>query len=650
MNDQINKKNTDTNSKTDTDKKEKKTKKKGPIRIEAIVPSAIIVGLLVLYFLFLFDWHLKKTIEIAGGFVNGGEVNIENLDTSFTKGTFLMENIEVTNVKEPSKNIIQIGKVHFKFLLDALLRAKFVIETSGINDIQIQSPRKEPGKLYEVTLASTMDLVGGKAYGEAKKEFSGVSLQNAGKILEGFDPSKKLKDLGKLKSLEHIETLEKALGGKEKEWNDTLGSFPADKELSDLQNRIKSIKVGGNNPSEIKNQLSTATGTVNEAKSKIETVNAKAGQLIDDQKKFANQIALIDDMVKKDTRALEDQLDLPRLDSADIAKQLFGNALVDKVAEIEKYKAMARKYMPPDDGKKKVKEEKKDTKPARGAGKTYHWGRQNSYPAFWLKLAEINSKASNSQYSGDIEGKITDVCSNPPELGKPTIATLKGSFPTQKIFDVSLNATLDHTKIPSNDHFKATVGKFPVPKQSFSDSESLKLGFDNASGKTTMDVLLSGENLLVKLHNEFRNPKYVIEAKSKIIESTLNNTVKNLPILTLTAQAKGTWAHISWSITSNLTDALAKGLKGLLQAKLSEARDKLKKMIEDKIGGKKKALTDKFTNTKDKITSQVNSKKEQALASKKLADSKVEEIKKQATKAAAPAKKAVDQLKKKLKF
>ena len=40
-------------------------KRKGPIRFEAIVPIAIIVGLVAAYFVLFFDMHLRMGIEYA---------------------------------------------------------------------------------------------------------------------------------------------------------------------------------------------------------------------------------------------------------------------------------------------------------------------------------------------------------------------------------------------------------------------------------------------------------------------------------------------------------------------------------------------------------------------------------------------------------
>ncbi len=125
---------------------EPKVKKpKGPIRFEAIIPITIIWVVSLIYFTYFFDHHLKKAIEWAATQANGAEVNVNVVKTSFIKGEFLMEKIEVTNSEMPKFNLVEVGRVHFKYLWDALLRMKFVVEDASIDVIQMGTKRAHEG-------------------------------------------------------------------------------------------------------------------------------------------------------------------------------------------------------------------------------------------------------------------------------------------------------------------------------------------------------------------------------------------------------------------------------------------------------------------------------------------------------------------------
>jgi uncharacterized protein (TIGR03545 family) len=122
-------------------------KKKGPIRFEAIIPVLLLSGLTFGYFSYYFDSHLKTLFEYVGTLANGAEVNVDSVKTSFIKGSFDLNRLQVTDKEIPAQNSLEIENIHFKYLWDALLRMKFVVDDASINNIQISKPRSKPGKV-----------------------------------------------------------------------------------------------------------------------------------------------------------------------------------------------------------------------------------------------------------------------------------------------------------------------------------------------------------------------------------------------------------------------------------------------------------------------------------------------------------------------
>ena len=139
---------TSTTEQPEVSKQKKAKKKKGPLRIEAIVPLGILLVLGMLYGHYLFDSNLKSTLEWTGTQIYGAEINIKRIKTSVFKASFLLEGLEVTDKESPELNLVKIGEIRFKFLWDALLRAKFVVEEAGVYSIQIASPRKATRKNF----------------------------------------------------------------------------------------------------------------------------------------------------------------------------------------------------------------------------------------------------------------------------------------------------------------------------------------------------------------------------------------------------------------------------------------------------------------------------------------------------------------------
>ena len=109
-----------------------KIKKQGPIRVEAIVPLAIVIGLMMLYFMLFFDMHLRRGLEYGATQANGAEVNIGTVATSLWNASVVVSNIEMTNPEMPDSNRLQIGAINFRMVWDALLRGKVVIDEGTI--------------------------------------------------------------------------------------------------------------------------------------------------------------------------------------------------------------------------------------------------------------------------------------------------------------------------------------------------------------------------------------------------------------------------------------------------------------------------------------------------------------------------------------
>lgn len=113
-------------------------------------------------------------------------MNVDGIRTSFIRGTFDLDRLQVTNTERPSHNALEIGNIHFGFLWDALLRAKFVVEESSINNIQLMSKRSSPGHVLPPAPAkpSKMEALQAQVINQVKNKYGGNVLGNVIALLE----------------------------------------------------------------------------------------------------------------------------------------------------------------------------------------------------------------------------------------------------------------------------------------------------------------------------------------------------------------------------------------------------------------------------------------------------------------------------------
>ncbi|MGE4132535.1 MAG: TIGR03545 family protein [Bdellovibrionales bacterium] len=630
----------------------KPKKAKGPIRLEAVVPAAIVFGLIGAYFTIFFDSHLRRGLEYVGTQVNGAEVNIGRLATSFLGARLEIDQIQVTDKNKPERNIVQVGQVRFQLLWDALLRAKVVVNEAQILNIQALNKRKKPGYVVPPTPPSQgptlIDKAQDQVLSETRKKYNQNFLGDIANILGGTDPKEQLKNIqGELKSDARVKQLEAELKDKKAKWEKRISELPQAQELKAYEGRIKALKFNANNPVEFANSVKEADKIIKEVDQKVKLVEQTSKDIKGETNSYTQAFKDLEKMVNEDLRDLQKRLKIPSVDGKEFSQQLFMKMVEQKLMGVRKYVAVAREYMPP----KKTAEEKQAKKDEqlvprrRGEGKNYRFPITTGYPLFWLQKAAISSELGQSEYSGNIKGEIRDITTSPQFIKKPALILVQGDFPNQGIAGLDAKITLDHTTDQAKESMVVSVGSFPVGESSLSDSPDVKLAIRDAKGASVMNATLVDQTITMDLKNQFGSINYDLEAKNKMVKEILDNVLKDIPTVTLNASIKGSFDDFDLHINSNLGEELAKGFQRQLQAKIEEAKAELKKMIDGKIGAEKDRLKAEMDKTIGGLTKQLDGKKAEVDGAVKQAKSAVEGEKGKNS----PAKKLEEEGKKLLK-
>lgn len=632
----------------------KKIKKKGPIRFEAVVPIAIIVATIAVYFTLFFDGHLRRGLEWVGTQANGAEVNIGSLKTRFTRAEVIIQQVEATDPQQPSQNRLGIGRIEFRMLWDALLRGKVVVEVASVNGIEVASPRKKPGYVLpppaERSGPSFFDEAKEKIMAQVKEQFQSTGLSSISGVLKGFDPTEGLKDLGELKSAARIQSLNDELPKKEKLWRETVQGLGDSKQVQALAQKVGQIQVGGD-PAAVPGKIAELSQVIQQSQQLIAQTQAKAEVLTRDVSEFSKSLTEIDSLIEKDRREIESRLKFPRLDSKGLSEALFGDLVLSRVAGAQRYIDMGRKYMPP------KKSERESERAAQGEiqvqphpraqGVSYEFGRPKGYPLFWLKKAEISSTGEYSAVGGDVKGVIQDVTSHPSLLGRPMIAKVEGDFPKKDVRNVLLQASLDHTKSVARDSLILSVGAYPLKDLWLNQEPDTELGITQAVGQSSIRGVLEGDQIELSVNQQIHQPSYHLKVGNDLLNSILQNVTHELKMIQLAAKVSGSWSALKLSLESNFGSALERGLQKQLQGKIQEARKKIDDLIEEKIGKPKRDLMSKFTSTQSQVQSQIDQKKKEAEGVIQQAQAKSDQVKNQADQM---KNRAIEELKKKLPF
>lgn len=570
-----------------TKKEEKKNKKKGPIRFEAIIPVLVLSTITFVYFTYYFDHHMKKLIEYVGTQANGAEVNVDSVRTSFIRGSFDLDRLQVTDKELPARNLLEIGNMHFGYLWDALLRMKFVVDDASINNIQLYKPRKSPGKVLppEPAKPSKLNELQNEVMAQVKNKYGANMLGDVLAILEGGDYKDQIQKIREtLKSETRVNAMIADVQAKKTFWDGKV------KELSDTS-KLKQIEQEVQTISKQKDFLKQAQG-VQKLNDLLKDVNNQYKEIHKSTKQLQTEVTAITNypkelqaLVNEDIASLKNRFSVPQMDFKDMAMHLFAGEFAEYIAKARKYQALAKQYLP-----EKKKEEDVVVPRKRSEGKNYQFPITTGYPLFWLKRAAISSQGTADSYSGKVSGEITNVTTAPKQIQKPIVLDMRGDFPGVNVMGVKAILTADFTRDIGKQSALIQVNSFAIPEKLFVNDDKLKFGFKNAVGSSSISAELVEEKIKMSWNSALTKPQFLVETSNKIAREMLSNVVNKIPVININGNVSGSFKSFNMDISSNLGDELSQGFTREIGAKVTEAQDKISALVDEKINKPKEQL------------------------------------------------------------
>lgn len=566
---------------------EKKEKKKGPIRFEAIIPVFVLSLLTFLYFTYYFDHHMKKLIEYVGTQANGAEVNVDAVRTSFIRGSFDLDRLQITDPERPTHNSLEIGNMHFQYLWDALLRMKFVVDDASINNIQLLKPRTSPGKVLppEPAKPSKIDALQLEVISQVKNKYKANMLGDVLAVLEGGDYEAQLQQIrGTLKSEARVNAMVADVQAKKEFWDGKVKALSDTSKLKEIETTLQAVKAEKNFVKQAQG-VTKLNDLLKDVHKQYQEIESSANKLQNEVKAVTNYPKELQALVNEDIASLKNRFSVPQLDFKDMAMHLFAGEFAQYIAKARKYQALAEQYLP-----EKKEPENEVIPPKRSEGKNYDFPITAGYPLFWLKRAAISSKGTADSYSGQVSGELTNVTTSPKQINKPVVLDIRGDFPDVKVMGVKALITADFTKDIAKQSALIQVNSFAVPEKLFVSDDKLKFGFLNAIGTSTITATLQEQQVNMNWTSALNKPQFLVETSNKIAKEMLSNVVNSIPVITIDGKASGSFKNLNMDIKSNLGTELGQGFSREIGAKVTEAQNKINAMVEEKIKNPKETL------------------------------------------------------------
>ncbi|HAG92061.1 MAG TPA: hypothetical protein DCL41_09325 [Bdellovibrionales bacterium] len=394
------------------------------------------------------------------------------------------------------------------------------------------------------------------------------------------------------------------------EWDQRLKDLPEQKYFKDLEARFKAINWNEKDPLKFAANLQTANNLIKEAKGKVEEIDKAQKDLRGDLGNYGGSVQNLESFVKQDIEDLQKRFNIPSIDPKNMTQQFFMKQIEERLVGVRKYYEVAKKYMPPKFKGEKAPEPEETLVPRkRGEGKNFTFPITKGYPKFWLKRAFVSSEVSASEYSGNVQGEILDVTSHPQYLGKPTRINLKGDFPNQNVFGLSINSIIDFTTDVPKQSLDLKLNSFPMGVLKLSDSDDARISMTPNQASLQAKAQLTEGTLNMDTYSQYKGVKFDVEAKQEFVKNLLVNVFAGIPDVTLNAHIEGAWDKLNFNLNSNLGQALAKGFGQQLQAQIDAAKVKIRQEIDKKIGAEKEKLKAQLKNLSGDLSKSLGVKK-----------------------------------------
>ncbi len=678
---------TDTNQPNNTSKensaKTKTYKEGGLIRWSAVIPFFVIVGLCALYFTLFFDAHMKAGLEWAGYKALGSEVNIAKFESSFLKGNVAITGLEITSAEKPDFNSIELGSIRYDVNWDALLRLKFVVEEMAVENIQFMSKRKYRGKVAPPPPPSEekpglASEVKDKAISKIDAKGKGNLLGDLSAFMQTGDYKAQLANIeSTLKSKQMANDLKAKWTNKQTEWDTKVKALPKESDFKAYKTKFDAIKVKDfKSVDEFNASVKQFNALKAEVDASLKLVNDTKNDFNTDLTNIKTDYKALDEQIKTDIASIKDRLKIPKIDAKQIATSIFMDYLTPYLRKLDKINELAEKYLPPKyskmvnekldsktilSGKKKAKpvaKEEDDTiQPhPRAEGVTYEFPVTNGYPLFWIQNIKVSSKSNAQTDFGDISGVITNIVSNQRQIGKQTEMHIAGDFKSKSIQGLKVDAYLNNLKDDPAAGVDFAVASYPLPALELVKNKDGMI----AMGQTALAIQARAATVGFKtydvgLTNVFNNVKFEVGANQEVVEELLKNTFAQVTDFDLKAQVKGEFSNLDVDVESSLGRKLEDALSASIKAKVDELNKEIKAKIDAEIGKVKGEIEKQISTLTKGYVGSANEAQAKLDAQKNIADEKIAQAKKDLeNKAKGQAqdagKKALDALKKKLKF
>lgn len=532
------------------------------IRWPGLIAFAVVVLVLMGFWWLLIDSLIKGWIEKSGTRLVGAKVELGKADLTLAPLGLALDNLQITNPRQPMTNILEAGSIDLALEASHLLRRKLIVSLMTADNLRFNTARKTSGAVGPPKSSPDVSNRAGDAASDTLNMPS-LAIPDVKEILSREE----------LRTLTAADELKKDINAFREKWQKRLDQLPDQEAFKQYEKRLDKV-------SSAKKSITGVLGKAGEAKAIHDDVSQELAELKKAKKELEKDLASLKKraaQVKRlpaeDYRRLRDKYGLSSQGAVNVTQILFGDTA-------GRYLKMAingyHTLKPLLEMRPATPENQQDVAPLRGKGVDVHFVTDDQLPPFLVRLAKVSATIP----SGDISGEIQNLTPFQALLGEPLVFTFSGQN-LQDLQNVNIDGVLNHID-PAKAYDKVTA-----------KVEGLKAGKKNGHPPVYIEKGMADLALTATVASNRIDAQLQANVSSASIATTkgagdgqlgqtLQDALAGISAFDLQADIEGDLGDYRVSLSSNIDDVLKNAVGKQLKKKAGEFEKTLNSAILEK--------------------------------------------------------------------
>jgi len=527
------------------------------VRWSGLLPLLGFFVLLGVGWLLFGDFIVEQTSEEASTELLGTQVDVASLRVRETQSAVDIGGLEIADPFNPMRNLIEARGIRLALEPEPLLEKKLVIRRLSLEDLRFGTTRRKAARPVKGGGFAPQTL---RALNEWREQFD-VPLLSLAPIdtikAIVLDPAKlsTVAAAGALRT--RADSTKQAL---ETQWADIDVTRVVDSATA-IAKRLEGVtttQLGLDGTRKAVTDVQRAIALVDGTEKKIQGLAEGVQRGV---RGLAEGVASVNEARQRDYAFVRGLMKLPSLEGPAIGGAFFGQVSIDRFQRAVYWAELAQKYLPP--GLRP--QAQAGPKRLRMDGTTVRFPREKHWPPFLLQAGDLSFGLASGAAKGAYALELRNVTTTPALLGRPTTFTASRSAPGTKLPSIDVRGSLDHTRTTPRDQVRAALARVPLPAF---DLPGLPFRVEPGQGSMRFDFTLVGRDVDARWNIRSTEVRWPVDsARARTLtdmESLVGRVLQGLGTLEVEARLMGPLAHPRLSVRSNLDDAVAARLRGLV--------------------------------------------------------------------------------------